>query len=119
MDIFEKIAKKFHLVEEKSTTEQINEARNDLKLQIAVKLYNQGFSDEEIANVIGIIINAENEIKKIKDSLIGTNINPEEGKDPMKPLIDGQAKIREISLKMNDEVRELIKNYSLKHQQNN
>jgi len=116
MDIFEKIARKFKLVEEKSTTEQIMEKREDLKIKIAVSLYNKNFTDEEIDNVLSVIIQAEDKIKEIKDSLIGTNINMNENTDPLQPLVDGKAKIREISQRMNEEVRDLIAQYAKNHQ---
>lgn len=115
MDILEKIAKKFKLVPEKTTTEQILEKRGDLKIQIAVSLYNKGFSDDEIKTVLGIIIDAEEKIQQIKDSLEGTNINPDETKDPMQPIIDGRKKIQEISLKMNEEIRDTISLFSKNH----
>lgn len=115
MDIIEKIAKKFKLVPEKSTTEQIMEKRGDLKIQIAVSLYNKGFSDDEISTVLGIIIDAEEKIQQIKNSLEGTNYNPDEDKDPMQPIIDGRKKIKEISLKMNEDVRDAISIFSKNH----
>lgn len=119
MGILENIARKFHLVEdEKSTTEQILEQRGNLKIDIAVKLYKQGFTEEEIENVLQIIITAEDEIQQIKDSLNGTNINPDLSKDPMQPIIDGRAKIREISLRMNEDIRKTIQEYVIRHQNN-
>ncbi len=115
MDILEKIARKFKLVPEKSTTEQIMEKRGDLKIQIAVSLYNKGFSDDEINTVLGIIIDAEEKIQQVKDSLEGTNFNPNENQDPMQPIIDGRRKIQEISLKMNEDVRDAISQFSKNH----
>ena len=76
MDIFEKIGKKFNLIKETSKTEQILKDRENIKLNLAVNLYKAGFSDEQIEIVLQIITNAENDIQKIKDGLIGTNINP-------------------------------------------
>lgn len=116
MELFEKIAKKFKLVEEKSTTEQILEKRGDLKINLAVKLYEQGFSDEEIENVLQIIISAEDEISQIKKSLEGTNINQKAGEE-LKPVNEGRQKIRAITLKMNEDLQNTIQNYALNHQQ--
>lgn len=116
MDIFEKIARKFKLVEEKSTTEQIMEKRGDLKLNLAVKLYEQGFSDEEIENILQIIISAEDEINGIKKSLVGTNVNQESGEE-LTLLNEGKAKIKAITLKMNEDLQNAIQTYTLNHNQ--
>lgn len=117
MDIFEKIGKKFGLIEEKSKTEQIKEDRENIKLNLAVKLFQAGFSDDEIEAVLAIIQNAENDIQKIKDSLIGTNINPKG--DPMAPLSDGVSKIRARQLEMQKEINEAIAKFAKNHNKNN
>lgn len=115
MDIFEKIGKKFGLIkEEKSKTEQIMEERNNIKLNLAVKLYKQGFSDDEIETILGIIESAEEDIQKIKDSLIGTNINST-AKDPMQPLIDGRDAIRARQVQMQKEINETIAKFAQNH----
>lgn len=109
MDIFEKVGKKFGLIkeeEEKSKTEQINEQRQNLKLEIAVKLYQKGFDDEDIERVLAIIESAEADIQRIKNSLIGTNINPVG--DPMEPLHNGVEEIRKIQAQMQKEINETI-----------
>ena len=110
MDIFKKVGKKIGLVkeEEKSRTEQIQEQRNDLKMTIAVKLYQCGCSEDEIERVLMIIQSAEDDIQIIKNSLIGTNINPKG--DPNKPLHDGVEKIRQRQLEMQKELNEAIQN---------
>jgi hypothetical protein len=109
MDIFSEVAKKFGLVkEEKTKTEIISEQRDDLKLTIAVKLYQKGCSDEEIERILSIIENAEDDIKMIKCSLIGTNINPEG--DPNKPLYEGIEKIKARQQEMQKELNEAIQN---------
>ncbi len=114
MNIFEKVAKKFGLVEEKSKTEQIKEDRENIKLNLAVKMYEAGFFDEEIEAVLAIIQNAENDIQKIKDSLIGTNINPKG--DPMAPLAGGVQEIRARQLQMQKEINEALAEFSKNHQ---
>lgn len=107
MDIFSKVAKKFGLAKkEKTQTEIINEQREDLKLSIAVKLYQRGCSDEEIEYILAIIQSAEDDIQIIKNSLIGTNINPKG--DPNKPLYDGITKIRARQEEMQKELNEAI-----------
>ncbi|MBR5303374.1 MAG: hypothetical protein IKU37_00935 [Candidatus Gastranaerophilales bacterium] len=108
MNIFSKVAKKFGLVEEKSKTEIMQEKRDNLKLTIAVKLYEKGCSDSEIEQVLSIIQNAEDDIQIIKNSLIGTNINPQG--DPNKPLHDGILKIRARQEEMQKELNEAIQN---------
>ncbi len=116
MDIFEKIGKKFGIIKETSKTEEIMKQREDIKLNLAVKLYEAGFLDEEIETVLDIIKNAEDDIQKIKDSLIGTNINPEG--DPVKPLYEGKEKIRERQIEMQKEINEAIIRFQKKHQTN-
>ena len=109
MDIFEKIGKKFGLIKEKTNkTEEIMKQRSDIKLNLAVKLYQQGFSDDEIEQVLDIIRNAEINIQNIKNSLNGTNINPDLSKDPNAPLLDGVEQIRKIQFEMQQELNETI-----------
>ena len=107
MDLFNRFIKKNNEEKkEKTKTEQINEKRSDLKLEITAKLYAIGFSDEEVEKVLIIIKSAEDDIQRIKDSLIGTNINPVG--DPGAPLKDGIEKIRQIQVQMQKEVNETI-----------
>ena len=112
MDIFSKVAKKFGLLkeQEKTKTEIINEQRENLKLTVAVKLYQRGCTDEEIERVLSIIQSAEDDIQVIKNSLIGTNINPQG--DPNKPLYDGVEKIRirqqEMQKELNEAIQEIL-----------
>ena len=109
MDIFERIGKKFGLIkQETSKTEEIMKQRSDLKLNLAVKLYQQGFNDDEIETVLNIIKSAENDIQIIKNSLNGTNINPDLSKDPNTPLHDGIEKIRKRQFDMQKELNETI-----------
>ena len=92
--------------EEKSKTEQINEQRNNIKLDIAVKLYKKGYSDEDVENIIEIIEQAERDIQEIKSSLNGTNINPKG--DPMQPLANGIDKIKKRQLEMEEELKSAL-----------
>lgn len=116
MDIFKKVGEKFGLIEkeEKTKTEEMQEKRNSLKMTIAVKLYEKGCTDDEIEQVLSIIQSAEDDIQVIKDSLIGTNINPQG--DPNKPLYDGIMKIRarqeELQKELNEAIQNLLKNRS-------
>lgn len=107
MSFFKKIREKVGLEKkEKSKTEQMQEKRKNLKMTVAVKLYEKGCSDEEIEQVLSIIESAENDIQMIKNSLIGTNINPTG--DPNKPLYDGIMKIREREAELQKELQEAI-----------
>ena len=117
MDIFKKVGKNFGLAKEekeKSQTEQMKEQRNNLKITIAAKLYERGCTDDEIEQVLSIIQSAEDDIQIIKNSLIGTNINPQG--DPNKPLYDGIMKIRarqeEMQKELNEAIQKLLKNRS-------
>ena len=116
MDIIKKIkdkfGQKFGFAEEgESKTEEIMEERENIKLDIAVKLYQIGCSDEEIDDVLSIIKTAEDEIQIIKDSLIGTNINPKG--DPMQPIADGKKKIanryKQMQTELQSAINELLK----------
>ncbi|MBQ8636272.1 hypothetical protein IJX73_00615 [bacterium] len=109
MDIFEKVRKKFGLQKEvtKNKTEEIMAQREEIKLNLAVKLYQKGCSDDDIQQVLSIIQSAEDDINVIKKGLIGTNINPDEN-DPMKPIKEGREAIRKRQLEMEVELREAI-----------
>ena len=109
MGVFEDVGKKFGLIKEqpKNRTEEIMAQREDIKLNLAVKLYQRGCSDDEIEEVLSIIQSAENDVNVIKNSLIGTNINPDEN-DPMKPLMEGKEAIRKRQLEMEAELKAAI-----------
>lgn len=109
MNIFEKVGKKFGLIDEKNKdkTEEIMAQRDNIKLNMAVKLYQKGASDDEIEEVLSIIQSAEDDINEIKRTLIGTNINPDMN-DPMKPLREGQEAIRKRQLEMQKELSNAI-----------
>lgn len=108
MNIFEKIKAKLGIKEEeKSQTEIIEEKREDLKFTLVKKMYEKGCSEDDIDKVLMIIESAENDIQRIKTSLIGTNINPEG--DPNKPLYDGVTKIRARQQEMQYELNEALK----------
>ena len=108
--ILNKFGKKFGIAEEKSKTEEIMMQRENVKLDIAVKLYKIGCSDDEIECVLNIIKNAEDEIQVIKNSLIGTNINNEG--DPLEPLVNGRNKIAErykaMQIELQQEINRLL-----------
>lgn len=109
MNIFEKVGKKFGLINEKNNNkaEEIIAQRDNIKLNMAVKLYQKGATDEQIEEVLSIIQSAEDDINEIKRNLIGTNINPDMN-DPMKPLREGQELIRKRQLEMQEELSNAI-----------
>ena len=94
--------------EDSSKTEQIMEERNAAKLNLAVKLYEKGCTDEEVEEVLAVIESAEMDIQIIKNSLIGTNINPNLDEDPLKPLQEGLQKIKQRQAEMQKELDEVI-----------
>ena len=100
---------------EKSRVEQFEERRNDIKTQLSAKLYTIGFSDDEVEEVLSIIESAESDIARIKQSLIGTNINPDLSKDINAPLHDGIMEIRKIQAQMEKELNETIARISQSH----
>ena len=98
-----------------SKTEQAMKERLTLKAQLAMKLYKAGFDDGEVEQVLDVIQNAEDEVQVIKDSLVGTNINPVG--DPSQPLADGALKIRARYERMHKEINEMIQEI-IKNRQN-
>lgn len=110
MDFFKKKEEK------KTKTQEIEQERDSIKLNLAAKLYQIGFDESEVEQVLSVIQTAEEDINKIKKSLIGTNINPKG--DPMEPLTEGVKKIKERQLLMQKEINELIENIKNKHQGN-
>lgn len=105
MSFFENFNKK---EEQPTKTEQIKESRHTVKLNLAVKLYEKGCTDDEVEEVLAVIETAETDIQIIKNSLIGTNINPNMEEDPMKPLYDGIEKIKQRQAEMKKELDETI-----------
>lgn len=74
--------------EKKTKTEQINEDRDKIKNTMAANLQKIGFTKLEISEVVDIITVTESEIKILKDSLIGTNINTNDPTPIMKKVFD-------------------------------
>ena len=109
MDFFKK-------KEEKSRVEQFEEKRNNIKTQLSAKLYAIGFNDDEVEEVLSVIESAENDIARIKQGLIGTNINPDLSKDINAPLYDGVMEIRKIQAQMEKELNETIARIKQSHQ---
>ena len=112
MDFFKK-------KEEKSRVEQFEEKRNNIKTQLSTKLYAIGFTDDEVEEVLNVIESAESDIARIKQSLIGTNINPDLSKDPNEPLYNGVMEIRKIQAQMEKELNETIARIKQSHQNSN
>lgn len=113
MNFFKKNEQKSGLINQTSKTEEIMEKREDIKLELATKLHNAGFPDDEVEYIIQIIRTAESDIQKIKDGLIGTNINPQG--DPMEPLIKGKEAIRARQLQMQKDIQLAIEEFKKHH----
>jgi len=108
MSDFEELKNKIKTKDGKIRTEQINQERADLKLNLAVKLYQKGFDDEEVERVLSVVLSAEERIDIIKKGLIGTNINPDLSKDANQPLFSGVQEIRKIQFEMQQELNATI-----------
>lgn len=90
-------------------TEKYRKEREAIKAGMFKTLRGIGFSEKEISEVSSIIDKAEVEIQKVKDSLIGTNINEGIDKtDPMLPLIKGKEKIRALEIKMGQDIKDKV-----------
>lgn len=115
MNFLENIGKKIGTKKDTQTqTEKIAQQRTDIKVELAAKLYQKGFSEDEVDIVLSIIETAENDIELIKKSLIGTNINPKG--DPNKPLADGVEKIKQRQIEMQKELNETIAMFAKNHE---
>lgn len=90
-------------------TEKYRKEREAIKANIFKTLRGIGFSEKEIGEVSKIIDDAEVEIQKVKDGLIGTNINEGINKiDPMLPLVEGKNKIHNLEIKMGQDIKDKI-----------
>lgn len=87
---------------EKSQTEKIKEERDKIKTTLENNLKQLGFTKLEINEVIDVITLAEADIKVLKDSLIGTNINNSDPTPIMKKVMD---EIRERQQQMAADIK--------------
>ena len=96
----------FDMFNEKTTFEKNQAAIKKNKSDLVKVLKNKGFNQNEIAQVIGVIDEAERKIQYIKDSLIGSNIITEEEKDknPQAILEAAEKQIDEIINNMKNEI---------------
>jgi len=93
--------------------------RQKIKDTLAKTLSSQGFTGREVDEVLNIIEVVEVELQKIKDGLIGTNIN--EGidmEDPNRPVAEAREKMREIELKMAADIKAKVAEIRERHNLN-
>lgn len=88
-------------------SEQLKKEREQIKKHLSKTLKEQGFSAKDVGRVIGLIDEAEEEIQKIKDSLIGTNINNTDD-DPNEKLYIGTNAIHERQIKLGKDIKEMV-----------
>lgn len=104
MSIIKKIKQKLGL-EEENKTEKIMNERSKLKNEMAQNLANIGFSQEEINEVLDIITKSEEDVQKIKDEMIGTNINNDFAVDVTRSML---SKVRERELQAAQDIKAKI-----------
>lgn len=78
----------FFKKKEKSTTQKIEEDRQNIKETLAANLKKLKFTNMEISEVMELIAVAETKIQVLKDSLIGSNINTDDPTPIMKQVHD-------------------------------
>lgn len=93
---------------EESITEKARQQREILRKNLERTLEEQKFTPREIDEVMGIIDAAEIEIQKIKDSLIGTNLNNEDPSDAVKIVEVARIKIHELEIKMGQDIKDKV-----------
>ncbi len=104
MDFFKKLGEKLGLIEEDKTA-KINAERSMLKLNLASKLKNINFTEQEINEVLDILTKMEAEVQIQKDLLIGTNINNPDPTIIMKEVLD---EIRRLEVKAGEDIKAKI-----------
>ena len=120
MSIFRKLAKKLGVEKEEidenkpfltgsdeNKTEEIMQERSKIMSEMENNLKKLGFDNNEVNEVIFILNKLERDKQKIKDSLIGTNINNPD-KDQGMIIKDALAAMRKMELQAAAEVRQKI-----------
>ena len=120
MSIFRKLAKKLGVEKEEidenkpfltgsdeNKTEEIMQERSKIMSEMENNLKKLGFDNNEVNEVIFILNKLERDKQKIKDSLIGTNINNPD-KDQGMIIKDALATMRKMELQAAAEVRQKI-----------
>ena len=74
MKFIKKIGKKLGIIPDNKTDEIMDE-RSKIKMNMTKSLNSIGFSEDEIQEVLSILTKCEQDVQKIKDEMIGTNIN--------------------------------------------
>lgn len=95
----------FDNFKKKSKTEEIMSERARLKESISNKLKNIGFTPEEVEEVLSILIKCEEEVQKVKDEMIGTNINNDFAVEVTQEKLN---EVRRLELKAGDDIKAKI-----------
>ncbi len=104
MSFLKKIGQKLGIVEE-NKTEKLRKERDGIKKTLADNLKLLNFTEDEIDEVIDVITKTEDEIQKLKDELVGTNINNPNPNEIMKEIFQ---EIRDLEMQMGLEVKAKI-----------
>jgi len=76
MKFLKELGKKLGIIRS-NKTEEIREKRSLINETLENNLKKIGFTQEEVDEVFKIITKCDNEIQRIKDDMIGTNVNNE------------------------------------------
>ncbi len=93
---------------EESLTEKARAEREKLRKNLERALEEQKFTPREISEVLSIIDATEVKIQKIKDDLIGTNINNEDPSDALKVVEIARIRIHDMEIKMGEDIRNKV-----------
>lgn len=104
MSIIKKIGKKLGILPD-NKTEEINEERSKIKKNMAQSLQSIGFSEDEINEVLSVLTKCEQDVQKVKDEMIGTNINNDFAVEITQEKLN---EVRRIELKAADDIRAKI-----------
>ncbi len=97
-----------HPDSEESLTEKARREREILKANLEKTLFEQNFTPREVDEVLNIINVVEIEMQKIKDSLIGTNINNQNPSDALLAVDLAKQKMIEIEFKMGQDIKDKV-----------
>ena len=104
MGIIKKIGKKLGILPD-NKTEEINVERSKIMKYFALSLKSIGFSEDEINEVLSVLTKCEQDVQKVKDEMIGTNINNDFAVEITQEKLN---EVRRIELKAADDIRAKI-----------